>query len=260
MVAHAFPTTENIIWRTPLSPEPLAATLRESIAERRPALLDVIHFGEVPPAGAMSLDEWRTGPRFPSLLAAYSDHIYRNDLSLPRENKPLLSLWAQWYFGLQVPPLLLALLSVKEGFSLSPQHFHVAFHETGRAARFWTDAVPDDEITRLSPVERVERLITAALAPVVAALEDTGEIHGKLIWSNTGYLFNWYLGDMKPLLGDALADELRQHLFFSRHFTDGRENPLWRSVILRDGALARRTCCQRYRLPDVQQCGDCTLK
>ncbi|ENS2202765.1 (2Fe-2S)-binding protein, partial [Shigella sonnei] len=24
--------------------------------------------------------------------------------------------------------------------------------------------------------------------------------------------------------------------------------------------LVRRTCCQRYRLPDVQQCGDCTLK
>ena len=30
--------------------------------------------------------------------------------------------------------------------------------------------------------------------------------------------------------------------------------------ILRDGLLVRRTCCQRYRLPDVQQCGDCTLK
>ncbi|MBY7437450.1 MULTISPECIES: (2Fe-2S)-binding protein, partial [Enterobacteriaceae] len=26
------------------------------------------------------------------------------------------------------------------------------------------------------------------------------------------------------------------------------------------GLLVRRTCCQRYRLPDVQQCGDCTLK
>ncbi|HBQ6441173.1 TPA: (2Fe-2S)-binding protein, partial [Klebsiella pneumoniae] len=24
--------------------------------------------------------------------------------------------------------------------------------------------------------------------------------------------------------------------------------------------LVRRTCCQRYRLPDVQQCGDCTLR
>jgi ATPase subunit of ABC transporter with duplicated ATPase domains len=27
-----------------------------------------------------------------------------------------------------------------------------------------------------------------------------------------------------------------------------------------DGLLVRRTCCQRNRLPDVQQCGDCTLK
>ncbi|MCS5932024.1 (2Fe-2S)-binding protein [Klebsiella pneumoniae subsp. pneumoniae] len=28
--------------------------------------------------------------------------------------------------------------------------------------------------------------------------------------------------------------------------------------MLREGQLVRRTCCQRYRLPDVQQCGDCT--
>ena len=32
------------------------------------------------------------------------------------------------------------------------------------------------------------------------------------------------------------------------------------TVVPRDGLLVRRTCCQRYRLPDVQQCGDCTLK
>ncbi len=38
------------------------------------------------------------------------------------------------------------------------------------------------------------------------------------------------------------------------------DNPLWRTVMLREGQLVRRTCCQRYRLPDVQQCGDCTLK
>ncbi len=28
-----------------------------------------------------------------------------------RENKPLISLWAQWYIGLMVPPLMLALLT-----------------------------------------------------------------------------------------------------------------------------------------------------
>ncbi|WP_297205966.1 siderophore-iron reductase FhuF [uncultured Pluralibacter sp.] len=262
MNVRALSSAENIIWRTPLSPEPapLAAIVRESIAEQRPALLDIVRVGEVAPAEAMSLNAWQAAPQLQSLLNTYADHIYRSEPDLTRENKPLLSLWAQWYFGLQIPPLLLALLTVNTGFSLSPRHCRAEFHETGRVARFWNDIVPDPAITRLSPVERVERLISETLAPAVAALEETGEIHGKLIWSNTGYLINWCLGDMKPLLGDALANELRQHLFFSRNFTDGRENPLWRSVILRDGALARRTCCQRYRLPGVQQCGDCTLK
>ncbi|PUY88608.1 (2Fe-2S)-binding protein, partial [Cronobacter sakazakii] len=30
--------------------------------------------------------------------------------------------------------------------------------------------------------------------------------------------------------------------------------------VMREGLLGRRPCCQRYKLPDVQQCGDCTLK
>ncbi len=46
----------------------------------------------------------------------------------------------------------------------------------------------------------MERLISQALVPVVQALEATGEINGKLIWSNTGYLINWYLTEMKQLL------------------------------------------------------------
>ncbi len=99
-----------------------------------------------------------------------------------------------------------------------------------------------------------------ALVPVVQALEATGEINGKLIWSNTGYLINWYLTEMKQLLGEATVESLRHALFFEKTLTTGEDNPLWRTVVLRDGLLVRRTCCQRYRLPDVQQCGDCTLK
>ncbi|MED5787510.1 siderophore-iron reductase FhuF, partial [Enterobacter hormaechei] len=52
----------------------------------------------------------------------------------------------------------------------------------------------------------------------------------------------------------------RQSCFFAKQLSDGRDNPLFRTVVLRDGLLVRRTCCQRYRLPDVKQCGDCTLK
>ena len=158
------------------------------------------------------------------------------------------------------PPLMLALLTQETMLDLSPEYFHVEFHETGRAACFWIDLHEDPTAMHLSATQRMERLVTRALMPVVNALEETGEINGKLIWSNTGYLIHWYLTEMKPLLGDEKVDALRQSLFFTKQLADGRDNPLFRTVVPRDGLLVRRTCCQRYRLPDVQQCGDCTLK
>ena len=68
-----------------------------------------------------------------------------------------------------------------------------------------------------------------------------------------------YLGEMIALLGEEQVSLLRQRYFLTRTLADGRDNPLWRTVVERDGRLVRRTCCQRYRLPDVKQCGDCTL-
>ncbi|MCP5699954.1 siderophore-iron reductase FhuF, partial [Klebsiella pneumoniae] len=80
-----------------------------------------------------------------------------------------------------------------------------------------------------SAQSRMEKLIATALQPVVQALEATGDINGKLIWSNTGYLINWYLGEMKTLLGDEKIAALRQHCFFEKQFSDGQDNPLWRT-------------------------------
>ncbi len=256
----------------------------------------------------MTLAQWSSPNALSSLLAVYSDHIYRNQPLMIRENKPLISLWAQWYIGLMVPPLMLALLTKEKALDVSPEHVHVEFHETGRAACFfWVDVCEDKNATLHSPQQRMETLISQALVPVVQALEATGEINGKLIWSNTGYLINWYLTEMKQLLGEATVESLRYALFFEKtlatgeingkliwsntgylinwYLTEmkqllgeatveslryalffektlptGEDNPLWRTVVLRDGLLVRRTCCQRYRLPDVQQCGDCTLK
>lgn len=254
--------TEEIIWRTPLmKQEPaLAVTLRDKITEHRPHLLDFMRLNELPPARAMTLSQWRQASELTTLQALYSDHIYRNNPTQTRENKPLLSLWAQWYIGLQVPSLMLALLTEAQTLSLDPEYFHVEFHETGRAACFWVDVHHDPLLSQLSPAERMEQLVIQALMPVVETLEATGEINGKLIWSNTGYLINWYLGEMKALLGEEQVDTLRQRLFFAKQLSTGQDNPLWRTVVMRDGLLVRRTCCQRYRLPDVQQCGDCTLK
>lgn len=262
MTYRLLPFNNDVIWRAPhpSAEQILANAIREKIATLRPHLLDFLRLNEQAPHHALTLAEWSQPMALSSLLATYSDHIYRNQPGQPREQKPLLSLWAQWYIGLLVPPLMLALLSEEHAISLAPEHFRVEFHETGRAACFWIAVHSADNASEQSAQSRMEKLVTCALLPVVQALEATGDINGKLIWSNTGYLINWYLGEMKALLGDEKIAELRQRCFFEKQLADGQDNPLWRTVVLREGQLVRRTCCQRYRLADVQQCGDCTLK
>lgn len=262
MTYRSTPPINDVIWQTHLQPQmpSLADAVRATIAQTREHLLDFIRLDEPAPQRAMTLAQWRRPNELKSLLAIYSDHIYRHHPTQPRENKPLISLWAQWYIGLMVPPLMLALLTQETAIDVSPEHVHVEFHETGRAACFWIDVQQDCETTILPPQARMEILIAQALLPVIQALEATGEINGKLIWSNTGYLINWYLTEMKSLLGEELLKALRQSCFFEKQLSCGADNPLWRTVVPREGILVRRTCCQRYRLPDVQQCGDCTLK
>ncbi|MEX0532195.1 siderophore-iron reductase FhuF [Raoultella terrigena] len=262
MAYRSIPFSNDIIWQAPFQPaeHALADAIREKITALRPHLLDFLRLDEEAPPCALTLAEWSSPATLSSLLATYSDHIYRHQPTLPREQKPLLSLWAQWYIGLLVPPLMLAVLSEEQTISLAPEHFRVEFHETGRAACFWIDVHSATTGSGQSPQSRMETLVNDALQPVIQALEATGDINAKLIWSNTGYLINLYLGEMKTLLGEERVAALRQHCFFEKQFADGRDNPLWRTVVIREGALVRRTCCQRYRLPDVQQCGDCTLK
>ncbi len=187
----------KMFWRTHLQPQDagLAQAVRATIAKHREHLLEFIRLDEPAPLNAMTLAQWSSPNALSSLLAVYSDHIYRNQPTMIRENKPLISLWAQWYIGLMVPPLMLALLTQEKALRMCRRNISSAeFHETGRAACFWVDVCEDKNATpQATPQQRMETLISQALVPVVQALEATGEINGKLIWSNTGYLINWYL-------------------------------------------------------------------
>lgn len=246
----------------PWSPatSPLAESLRAYFAVHRGYFNDIIKLNEPAPDTAMLLSEWQRPATLTSLMAAYGDHIYRHQPQLPRENKPLHSLWAQWYIGLLVPPMMMALLTQPNVLSISPEHVRVEFHATGRAQCFWVDVLEDDKTSKLPPHLRLEQFIVDGLIPVVEALEASGEINGRLIWNNTGYLINWFLGELKPLLDEQILAALVHACFFEKRLSCGRENPLYRTVITREDILVRRTCCQRYKLPDVQRCGDCTLK
>ncbi|NIY48161.1 siderophore-iron reductase FhuF [Cedecea colo] len=121
-------------------------------------------------------------------MACYADHIYLNQPGLPREGKPLKSLWAQWYLDLLVPPLIMALITHPRALDIDPAQIRAEFHETGRAATFWLDVQEDRQASVLPLRLRIEKLIVKSLIPVVDALEESGDINGKLIWANTAYI------------------------------------------------------------------------
>lgn len=253
---------DNFAWQLPFDrPQAtLADEVRAQFMTHRSYFNDFIKLNELAPDTALTLYQWAQPATLTSLMASYADHIYRNQLQQPREGKPLKSLWAQWYIGLMLPPLMMALMVHPRALDISPEHIHVEFHETGRAAIFWLDVHEDTAASVLPLSLRLEKLIIKGITPVVDALEDNGEINGRLIWANTGYLINWFLGEMKDLISEEAINEVRHACFFEKLLSQGQDNPLYRTVVPREGLLVRRTCCQRYKLPDVQGCGDCTLK
>jgi len=253
---------DDIAWQTPFRrAEPsLADELRDHFTSHRAWFNDIVKLNEPAPDKALTFYQWAQPATLTSLMACYADHIYLNQPGLPREGKPLKSLWAQWYLGLLVPPLMMALITHPRALDIDPAHIRAEFHETGRAATFWLDVQEDRQASVLPLRLRIEKLIVKSLIPVVDALEESGDINGKLIWANTGYLINWLLGESKDLLSDETVADLRHACFFEKQLSDGQDNPLYRTVVPREGLLVRRTCCQRYKLPGVQGCGDCTLK
>lgn len=242
------------------SHRPLAGSLRALFSEHRAGLLETIKLNETPPVDALTLAQWSQPEQFARLNTLYGDYIYREHSEQEREQKPLQSLWAQWYLGLLLPPLMMALLLENRALDCSPEHIHVEFHETGRPAAFWIDVREDEEARYLSPRRRMDRLIQCCLIPVITGIEQHGDINGKLIWSNTGFAVWWFLGELAPLLGESLRAELEHAFFFSRSLADGTDNPFYRTMLPQDGGMQRRTCCQRYRLPAIARCGNCTLK
>lgn len=239
----------------------LAAELSALLLRYRPHCLECVKFGESPPADAMTLDEWSRPAAFRRLVRRYGDELYRQHPDKPREEKPLQSLWAQWYIGLLVPPLMLALLKHDAVLDCSNNQIYVEFHAAkGHPAAFYiaTRALaptPADD----SPRARLERMLHQHVAPVINTLDGFGALNARLAWNNTGYLIHWFLGEIAPLLPQEERGALHDALFFSRSWLDGGENPLYRTVIPRGGVIQRRSCCQRYRIPGVARCNNCTL-
>ncbi|WP_343554761.1 siderophore-iron reductase FhuF [Pantoea sp.] len=237
-----------------------ASALEDLMREQYGYMLDNLKLGQPAPAGTLTLAEWSQPQHYRRLTQRYSDYLYRNHPDAEHEAKPLQSLWAQWYFGLLLPPLMLALLQEPRALNCSPHLIHVEFHENGHPCAFWLDVQEDEDARYLGAQQRIDRLIQQCLIPAVNGMTQHGDINAKLIWNNMGFSFHWFLGELKNHLPEQTVLQLEQALFFSQSLLDGSDNPLYRTMIPRNGAMERRSCCQRYRIPDVERCGNCTLK
>jgi len=238
----------------------LASALEDLMREQQSYMLDNLKLGQPAPAGTLTLAEWSSPANYRRLTQRYSDYLYRNHPDAPREAKPLQSLWAQWYFGLLLPPLMLALLQEPRALNCAPHLIHVEFHENGHPCAFWLDVQEDSDARYLNPQQRIDRLIQHCLIPAVNGMAQHGDINARLIWNNMGYSSYWFLGELKKQLAEHTVLQLEQALFFTKSLLDGSDNPLYRTMIPRNGEMERRSCCQRYRIPDVERCGNCTLK
>ena len=241
------------------SDRPLATSIDALLHEHRAYFIDTLHLNGKAPADSLTLGEWSTSACWQDLQQRYGDDVYKQHPDQLREAKPLQSLWAQWYFGLLVPPLMLALILESRALDCSPQHIRLQPHAIGRPAAFWIDVQEDEDARYLNAVQRIDRLVQHTLIPMVDAITRHGDINARLIWNNTGFLMHWFLGELKESIPELTRLALEHALFFNKQLIDGSDNPLYRTVIPRNGTMERRSCCQRYRLPDVQQCNSCTL-
>lgn len=238
---------------------PDGTALASLFTQHSPHFLSTFRF-EATEQPTYAFPQWSKPHAFAALLARYQQELYGAFPDKTPETKALYSLWAQWYFGLLIPPVMLLLLRNPLSLDMRWQRFRVGFHDSGRPEFLLYQPALLAECGAVEPLQRLTGFITHHLRPVVTAIEAGCGLNRKLTWSNIGYVMHWYLGELKPLIGDAVHARLQQALFSSDRLPGEQdENPLYRTMILRHGILQRRTCCQRYKLPNVNACPDCPL-
>lgn len=211
------------------------------------------------PKDSILLEQWAVETSLPVLMQNYENHYY-SDTELNPNHKALYSLWGQWYFGLVIPPMILLLLALPATIDTRPKRVRVKFHSTGRPeAIYYQHAWLDKSLSSL--LERLYLLLDHHIIPVMKRIESQSKANTRLIWNNIGYLMFWYLREFANKLGPIEGyDTIIENLFLTSNLPDGRENPLYRTVIPRNGGMERRTCCQRNKLPGVGSCLDCPLE
>lgn len=189
-------------------------------------------------------------------------HRFRPDMK-GEDERALLSIWSKYYFLYLVPPVLGANLMLQRCLPVHPGTMHIEFNREGLPSCF---VLEDDGVSVSAddhPLTRFEPLIRDNLATVIGGWQQALGLSSRVLWSNASRYIRWFLGELEKAGLPAMMWEPGKAILEYGTFADGTANPLAGAYRQRvnqntgETLTVRKTCCIRFRLPEMSLCEDC---
>jgi|SRR5471030_1408075 len=213
-------------------------------------------------------------PSIPSALLLEPEHLEPVLQRFSPENagqdrRALASQWSKYYLVRLIPPVVAAALVLGHRLPLDFDQVEVVLDAQGLPEAF---KLPDEggafSTRPADPFQRFSELLDGHLQPFVQRLASQVKLSPKVLWSNAGNYFEWFMGEMlKASLPAALLADGKALLETERR-PDGSRNPMFFPVkyvevpchLRPEGSWRqRRVCCIRYRLETMGHCDNCPL-
>lgn len=189
-------------------------------------------------------------------------HRFRPDLAAEDE-RAVLSIWSKYYFLYLVPPVLGANLILQRSLPIRPSAMRIELNQDGVPACFVLESEGAGLPASDHPLTRFEPLIRDNLTTVITGWQQALGLSSRVLWSNASRYIRWFIGELENAGLPAMMWEPGKAILDQETFADGSSNPLAGAYRKRlnqnngDMIEVRRTCCIRFRLPDMPLCEDC---
>ncbi|GAB3132143.1 siderophore-iron reductase FhuF [Novispirillum itersonii] len=169
------------------------------------------------------------------------------------DRRGLASIWAQYFFGVLLPPLAIAVLTADAPAAADPALWRMHLSADGLPERFDIACAAPAVPTDLAAFETV-------IAPLLDSLHRATRLSRRVLWNSVGNVLEWGLTEQAkeaPALSARLRPAL--DLFAQERLSPDHPNPLYRPVAYVEDQRIRTVCCLRNRLPELGNCGNCPL-
>lgn len=169
------------------------------------------------------------------------------------DRRGLASIWAQYFFGVLLPPLAIAVLTADAPAAADLALWRMHLSASALPDRFEIACADPAFPTDLAAFETV-------IAPLVDSLHRATRLSRRVLWNSVGNVLEWGLteqGKKAPALAARLRPAL--DLFAQDLLSPDHPNPLYRPVAYVEDLRIRTVCCLRNRLPELGNCGNCPL-